>query len=154
MPRAFRSSDYLVKRSNRQHFLNFVGHGMQHGWDAATKSYFGHDNVEELEQAWLKNLRNTKRQPGETILAANTSANSNANNSAPTASAQNGRTVRLTIPAQSAAAAPPATARGAMPEQPVSRPVETQWEPGVRLESPVPILPQVPRIPPIPAGQR
>src|SRR5262249_30908484 len=59
----FSISDYLVKRSNRQHFLNYVAAGMHYGWDQATKSYFGHNNVEELEQAWLQNLRDTKRQP-------------------------------------------------------------------------------------------
>src|ERR1035438_714265 len=68
-------SDFLVKRSNRQHFLNFVGAGMQHGWDQASKSYFGHNSVEELEQAWLNHLRDTKNKQPNPIVAANTNTN-------------------------------------------------------------------------------
>src|SRR5262249_25675037 len=34
-------SDYLVKRSNRQTFLSFVGAGMQSGWDTAVRSFYG-----------------------------------------------------------------------------------------------------------------
>jgi hypothetical protein len=154
----FSISDYLVKRSNRQHFLNFVGDGMQHGWDAASKSYFGHNSVEELEQAWLKHLRDTKSQPNDPILAANSNANKNQNTNGNGAAnfmgTQSGRTVRLTVPLAQPAD-PPATTRGAMPtpDQPIMRPAgQTQWEPGVRLEPPVPIL-AIPRIPPIPAVQ-
>ena len=150
----FSVSDYLVKRSNRQHFLNFVGHGMQHGWDAAAKSYFGHASVEELEQSWLKHLRDTKNRPNDPVLASNASANPQSNGAATYMGTQSGRTVRLTVPPIQPLD-PPATARGAMPspEQPIMRPVQTQWEPGVRLEAPVPIAPQVPRIPPISAVQ-
>lgn len=138
-------SDYLVKRSNRQHFLNFVGHGMQHGWDAAAKSYFGHASVEELEQAWLKHLRDTKQRPGDPIFASNTNTNTNTGAAPTYMGNQSGRTVRMTVPAAQPAN-PPATARGAMPSE-----RQTQWEPGVRLEAPQPITPQMPRIPPISA---
>lgn len=152
----FSVSDYLVKRSNRQHFLNFVGHGMQHGWDAAAKSYFGHNNVDELEQAWLKYLRETKRQPNDPIIAANTNTNASANTgaAAPYIGNQSGRTVRLTVPPIQPLD-PPSTARGAMPspEQPIMRGGQTQWEPGVRLEAPQPVAPPLPRIPPISAVQ-
>ncbi len=61
-------SDFLVKRSDRRTFLAFVGHGMQNGWDSAAQSFYGHRSVEELEEAWLKHLRNTKNHP-ETLLA-------------------------------------------------------------------------------------
>ncbi len=150
----FSICDYLVKRSNRQHLLNFVGHGMQHGWDAAAKSYFGHNSVEELEQAWLKHLRDTKNRPNDPILASNANANTNAQSNAATyMGTQSGRTVRLTVPPIQPLD-PPATARGAMPSsEPIMRPGQTQWEPGVRLEPPVPIAPQIPRIPPISAVQ-
>jgi hypothetical protein len=60
----FSISDYLVKRSDRQTFLQFVAVGMQQGWDSASQRFFGHRNVKELEDAWLKYLRDTKRQPG------------------------------------------------------------------------------------------
>lgn len=59
----FSMSDYLVKRSNHGAFLNFVGHGMQYGWDSAAQSFYGHRNVEDLEEAWLKHLRDTKNSP-------------------------------------------------------------------------------------------
>jgi hypothetical protein len=150
----FSVCDYLVKRSNRQHFLNFVGHGMQHGWDAASKSYFGHNSVEELEQAWLQYLRDTKNRPQDPVFAANTNTNTNpqSNGAATFMGTQSGRTVRLTVP-PAQPLDPPATTRGAMPtpDQSILRPGSTQWEPGVRLEAPVPIA--IPRIPPISAVQ-
>jgi hypothetical protein len=59
----FSISDYLVKRSNRQTFLRFVGMGMQGQWDQAAQACYGHRTVEELEEAWLKNLRDTRNQP-------------------------------------------------------------------------------------------
>lgn len=56
-------SDYLVKRSDRRTFLNFLGHGMQNGWDSAVMTFYGHRTVEELEEAWLQHLRETKGRP-------------------------------------------------------------------------------------------
>ncbi|MBM4072123.1 MAG: hypothetical protein FJ271_24830 [Planctomycetes bacterium] len=67
----FSVSDYLVQRSDRQTFLRFVAHGMQAGWDSAAQSFYRFQSVEELEQAWLQHLRDTKRQPGGTQLAQN-----------------------------------------------------------------------------------
>jgi len=64
----FSMSDYLVKRSDRRTFLSFVGQGMQSGWDTAAQSFYGHRTVEELEEAWLKHLRDTRHQP-DTLLA-------------------------------------------------------------------------------------
>jgi hypothetical protein len=141
----FSMSDYLVKRSNRQHFLSFVSHGMYYGWDQASKSHFGHNSVEELEQAWLKNLRDTKNQPN-TIIAANgntgnsgkTNTNTN-NNTNLIATGQ--KTVRMTAP-PAQPLEPQGIARGAMPT-----PEKAGWQPGVRLEPPVPIAPVIPRIP-------
>ena len=122
----FSMCDYLVRRSNKQHFLNFVGAGMQHGWDQASKSYFGHNSVEELEGAWLQSLREGKK-PQSTILAANTNTNQpNANFV--------GKTVRMTVP-PAQPLDPQPIVRGAMPTS------------GVRLEAPVPATPTIPRIP-------
>jgi hypothetical protein len=129
-------SDFLVKRGNRQHFLNFVGAGMQHGWDHASKSYFGHNNVEELEQAWLQNLRDGKKQQNP-VLAANGNANPKTN----FAGTAIGKTVRLTAP-PAQPLDPQPTVRGSMPSA-----GQTNWQPGVRLEAPVPITPTIPRIP-------
>ncbi|MBX9681898.1 MAG: hypothetical protein K2X38_24340 [Gemmataceae bacterium] len=55
--------DFLVKRSDRKTFLGFVAHGMQYGWDQAVNSFYGHRNVEDLEEAWMKWLRDTRRGP-------------------------------------------------------------------------------------------
>lgn len=68
----FSVSDYLVKRSDRQTFLRFVAHGMQAGWDSAAQSFYRFQSVEELEQAWLQHLRDTKRQPGTQVASQNT----------------------------------------------------------------------------------
>lgn len=56
-------ADYLVKRSDRQTFLKFVAHGMSYGWDSAVRTYFHHNSIEELEEAWLAYLRQTRGQP-------------------------------------------------------------------------------------------
>jgi hypothetical protein len=54
-------SRFLVERSNRVAFLNFVGDGMRQGWDAAIQSHFRLRNVEELEEYWLNWMRGTYR---------------------------------------------------------------------------------------------
>jgi hypothetical protein len=66
----FSISDYLVNTSGKPAFLAFVAHGMNYGWDNAVQTYYRYNNVDELEQAWLTHLRNTRRQP--TFLAQNT----------------------------------------------------------------------------------
>lgn len=50
-------SKYLVELQDRATFLNFVGHGMQWGWDDAAKNYYSFKNVNEMEQSWLDHLR-------------------------------------------------------------------------------------------------
>jgi hypothetical protein len=62
-------TNFLVAQNNRQTFLAFVNQGMRSGWDDAAKRYYNYKSVEELEQAWLQNLRDTKRQPA-TLLAS------------------------------------------------------------------------------------
>lgn len=133
----FSISDYLVKRSNRQHFLNFVGQGLHYGWDHAAKSHFGHNSVEELEQAWLKNLRDTKGQSlnqQQFASAANPNGNSNF------VGAAKGKTIRMTVPPAQPLEAQP-IARGAMGTQDERSFGQT----GVRLETPVPITTEIPR---------
>lgn len=88
-------SDYLVKRSNHAMFLNFVGHGMQHGWDSAVQSFYGHRNVEDLEEAWLKHLRDSRSNPR--MPPAQVATNNN-NSSQPVARPTNRPIVRLTVP--------------------------------------------------------
>ncbi|MEI7683614.1 MAG: hypothetical protein WCL32_01200 [Planctomycetota bacterium] len=87
-------SDFLVKRSNHGVFLNFVGHGMQYGWDSAAQSFYGHRNVEDLEEAWLKHLRDTKSNP----KAPPTQVASTNNNVRPTGQPTSRPHVRMTVP--------------------------------------------------------
>lgn len=63
-------SDYLVKRSNKQTFLNFVAHGMSRGWDQAAWTYYKHRSVEEMETAWLKYLQSTRGKPHTQVVSA------------------------------------------------------------------------------------
>jgi hypothetical protein len=65
----FSVSNFLVaqgeglssQRSGRQYFLSFVGTGLRSGWDEAVRSYYHYNSVEQLEEAWLKHLRDTKQ---------------------------------------------------------------------------------------------
>ena len=66
----FSVTSFLIGQSNRQQFLAFVNHGMYYGWDDAAHKYYSYKTVDELEQAWLKNLRDTKRQPATTMVAS------------------------------------------------------------------------------------
>jgi hypothetical protein len=108
----FSLSHYIVYISNRQTFLRFVSLGMQDGWDKATQTCFGMRSVEEMEDAWLKFLRDTKGQSisqlaqnkerGQTVATAASSSSSA------------GTSVRLTVP--SGDPLPPVPVyRGAMP---------------------------------------
>jgi hypothetical protein len=85
----FSMTNYLVNASDRPTFLKFIDHGMHQGWDSAVRTYYHHNSVEELEAAWLAELRRTKGQP-DAVLAKNT---------APATATPTGRTiVRLTAP--------------------------------------------------------
>ena len=67
----FSVTNFLVSQSNRQTYLAFVNQGMHSGWeDAVRKYYSSYKSVDDLEQAWLKNLRDTKRQPTGTMVAS------------------------------------------------------------------------------------
>jgi hypothetical protein len=141
----FSMCNYLVSRSNKQHFLNFVGHGMQHGWDHAAKSYYAHGSVEELEQAWLKHLRDTKSQPNNTIIAANNQSPANPQGGSNFVGNTAGKTVRMTVP-PGQPLDPQGVARAAMgaADQKDQRFGQSPWQP-VRLEAPVPIETPIPR---------
>lgn len=62
--------DFLVGKSSRRTFLSFIGQAMAQGWDRAIQTHYPYRSVEELEQAWLQHLRDTKKQPPH-ILAQN-----------------------------------------------------------------------------------
>jgi hypothetical protein len=64
-------TNFLVSKSNRPAFLNFIADGMRIsiGWDAALQKHYQIRNVEELEQEWHTHLRNTKKQPTQLASA-------------------------------------------------------------------------------------
>jgi hypothetical protein len=62
-------TSFLVETSDRQTFLNFLAHGMRHGWDSAVQTYYRYKNIEELERGWVAHLRESRRP---TQLAKNT----------------------------------------------------------------------------------
>jgi hypothetical protein len=105
----FSVTNFLVGQSNRQQFLAFVNHGMYYGWDDAARKYYSYKDVNDLEQAWLKNLRDTKRQPA-TMLASERGGETPAE---PTSRV----TVRQTLPpAQPLLEEPQPQARGQGPD--------------------------------------
>jgi hypothetical protein len=94
----FSVANFLVGNSNRATFLAFVGQGMsQQGWDAAVQTCYKYRSVEELEQAWLTHLRNTRKQPAQ--LAKNTTP--------PATPGTSQVVVRQTVPPTQPTLAPP-----------------------------------------------
>ncbi len=67
----FSVTDFLVNQSSRPEFLKFIADGMYSGWDEAAKAHYQYENVNALEEAWLAQLRKTKKQRTGT-LAGNT----------------------------------------------------------------------------------
>jgi hypothetical protein len=68
----FSVCDFLVSNSSRPEFLKFVADGMRSGWDESVKAHYQYENVNALEEAWLAQLRRTKKQRGGAVLASNT----------------------------------------------------------------------------------
>jgi hypothetical protein len=54
-------SRYLVEKSDRPTFLNFVSAGMQKGWDPAAREFYGFKNVDDLEANWIEHLKKMAR---------------------------------------------------------------------------------------------
>lgn len=54
-------TSFLVSSGGRGTFLNFLAHGMRHGWDNAVQTYYRYKNVDELERAWVAHLRESRR---------------------------------------------------------------------------------------------
>jgi hypothetical protein len=112
---------FLVGKSSRPAFLNFIADGMHGSWDAALQRHYQIRNVEELENEWLTHLRNTKRQPAQ--LASSASSGGERSRAS---------VMRQTVPpVQPFDDLPPAVVRGVSPDperenprkaRPVSRP--------------------------------
>ena len=138
-------ADFLVKRSDKRTFLNFVGHGMQRGWDDAVKVYYKHNSVEELEGAWLQHLKDTKSQAHkDLILAQNQQKQPSQNQQVAALNNNNQRLVRLTVPPANPLEPQPIF-RGSAPSLqdagkrfggPQSQ--QPAWQPSVRLDPPIP----------------
>jgi len=117
----FSVAEFLVGKSSRPAFLNFVADGMRPtGWDAALQRHYQIRNIEELEHAWLTHLRNTKRQPTQVASAATSGER-----------ARQPLTRQTVPPVQPFDDVPPAVVRGVAPDsdrdfpgkvKPVSRP--------------------------------
>jgi hypothetical protein len=56
----FSVSNYLVSLGGRQAFLGFVAMGLRGEWDKGAQTYYQMNSVEQMEQAWLQHLRETK----------------------------------------------------------------------------------------------
>jgi hypothetical protein len=106
----FSVSHYLVYISDRQTFLKFVGIGMRGNWDQAVQTCYGMNTVEQLEDAWLKHLRDTK---GITIAQLTKNKEQGKLTANPTKD-NSGTLVRLTAPPVQPLQPVPVV-RGAMP---------------------------------------
>ncbi len=140
----FSICDFLVKRGDRKTFLSFVGHGMMHGWDSASASFYGHRSVEDLEEAWLQNLRETRKQR-DTLVAQNKTK--------PSATLASRNLVRTTVPPTQPLDAAP-VARGAMPQGDqqgqvfgnAPPPPPGQWQPVYPVAGPTITVPPSPQV--------
>ena len=63
-------SKYLVERSDRQTFLNFVAVGMQKGWDAAANEFYKLRDVDDLEAQWIDHLKKVARGEAEDAVVS------------------------------------------------------------------------------------
>jgi RNA polymerase sigma factor (sigma-70 family) len=53
---------FLVERKDRRTLVAFVAAGMREGWDTAARTHYGFRGVEELEQAWLGQVRRERAE--------------------------------------------------------------------------------------------
>jgi hypothetical protein len=112
----FSVTEFLVNKSDRATFLNFVGMGMRYGWDRACQTYYGYQTVEQMEEAWLQHMRDTRdiaRRGGSrgTMVASN--------GARPAGVTAGREVVRLTVPPAQPDLDPAGPiARGAAPDAP------------------------------------
>jgi hypothetical protein len=103
-------TEFLVSKSNRSTFLNFIAQGSRGDWDGAVRSFYRYNNIEELESAWVQHVRQKRQTPPETALASN-------NRGTPESDPSSRVVVRQTVPpAQPLLEAPQPIVRGAAPE--------------------------------------
>ncbi len=132
-------TNFLVGKSNRAAFLNFIADGLRQGWGPAVKSHYGFSSVEELERAWVRSL--SQPRPADTTLTGGT-----ARNDTPTLTASRS-TTRQTLP-PSILGTPRSVIRGVSPssEEEIPRPAAPSWatqSPAPPSGSPFPRPPSV-----------
>jgi hypothetical protein len=116
-------SKFLIESSDRQTFLNFIGHSMQWGWEDAAKTYYRYRTVDEMEQAWLDSLRKS-RSIG---VARNTSTQPD-----------NRLVVRQSIPPAQPVLDPLPVSRGQSPVADGMNESARPYQPAARLGDPIP----------------
>jgi hypothetical protein len=143
-------ANFLVSKSSRPEFLNFIADGMRQGWDRAVQAHYRYRNVEELEQAWLADLRDNRRAPA--TLASASGAGAGRTSATPASRVSSRQTLP---PASPVLGAPRPVVRGMPAEEGVTKPAAgDRWAtpfpappsdappgPAVRLGAPRPVAP-------------
>ena len=96
---------FLVEKSSKPAFLNFLADGSRYGWDQALRNHYRFDRIEALEEAWLNWMRNGMRHQ----IAANDAPVRSTHATSPTSMPQN------TNQAYTAGLGKPTTIRGSTP---------------------------------------
>ena len=130
-------TNFLVARSNRAAFLNFIADGLRKGWEVAVKSHYGFSNIEDLERAWVSSLRQPR--PADSILTGGTARTDT------TTMTASRSTARQTLP-PTILGAPRPVVRGVSSDEGMSRPTTPTWaaqSPAPPSGSPFPRAPNV-----------
>jgi hypothetical protein len=144
----FSMSNYLVNLGGRQAFLGFVTMGLQGNWDKGVQTYYHMNSVEQLEQAWLQNLHETKG--GGTAQMAQAKPQSSSlvvRQTAPPAQPQ----LDPAGPVARGQLDDDARAPGTLTSRPAYLPEPQPLAP-VRVPAPPPPMPSAPVIPPVRLG--
>jgi hypothetical protein len=141
-------TSFLVGSSSRQAFLTFLAQGMRGDWDGAVRTHYRYNSVEELEQAWLQHLRNTRRPPAGQLAS---------NRTRPAGDPGRHVVVRQTVPpAQPLLEAPRPIFRGSAPDgydPPPAPPAQTGYNPPpAQPAPPSPVRLLAPQFDPPPPG--
>ena len=76
---------YLIMKKGKKHFVNYIGAGMNaesrgsmtQAWDRTTKTYYGYDNLSDLQVAWLDWVRQGSPMTPQTDSGIAIAQNSN-----------------------------------------------------------------------------
>jgi hypothetical protein len=116
-------SKYLIEQSDRMTFLNFVGDGMQIGWDKAARKHLNVNSVKELEAQWLDFLK--RSASGEAVVSK---SRSNADAASTTVSRDSRTVIRQSGSAVQPQLDPLPLARGAYPGSDTNSDAKNGWE--------------------------